>query len=197
MWAIAELGLDHDRLDVGGMYGGTDTEAYRAMNPNGRVPVIQDGSLTMFESPAILRYLAGTYGADPFWPADPTRRAELDMWAEWMKTSFCKTFADDVFWPLIRTRAADRDLKQLARGEASLARLAPMIDRRLGAGPFLGGKDLTFADIMIGHILYRYFDVDFARVETANLRAYYDRLTARPAYAAHVVVSYDSLRVAG
>ena len=195
MWAIGELGLEYERRDVGGMYGGTDTPEYRAMNPNGRVPVIQDGELTMFESPAILRYLARAYGREPFWPEDPRRAAALDMWAEWMKTSFCQIFAYDLFWPLVRTRAADRDPRQVARGEAELARLAPMIDRRIGKRPWLAGDDFTFADIMVGHILYRYFDVDFARVPTPNLEAYYRRCTARPAYAEHVMVSYDSLRV--
>jgi glutathione S-transferase len=196
MWAIGELGLPYERRDVGGRYGGTDTPEYRAMNPNGRVPTIQDGALTMFESPAILRYLSGAYGSDPFWPDDMKRRAELDMWAEWTKTSFCTAFAHDIFWPLIRTRAADRDPRQVARGEAELARLAPMIDRRVGKGPWLGGEDFTFADVMLGHILYRYFDVDFARVPTANLEAYYRRCAERPAYREHVMVSYDSLRVA-
>ena len=196
MWAIGELELQYERLDVGGMYGGTDTPEYRAMNPNGRVPTIQDGELTIFESPAILRYLARAYGRDPFWPADPKRAAELDMWAEWMKTSFCQAFAFDIFWPLIRTREKDRDARQVARGESELARLAPMIDRRIGQGPWLGGEDFTFADVMVGHILYRYFDVDFARVPTPNLETYYRRCTERPAYAEHVMVSYDSLRVA-
>ena len=195
MWAIGELGLEHDRRDVGGQYGGTDTPEFRAMNPNGRVPTIQDGDLTMFESPAILRYLARAHGSDPFWPADPRRGAELDMWAEWMKTSFCQGFAFDIFWPLIRTRAGDRDPRQVARGESELARLAPMIDRRIGKGPWLGGEDFTFGDIMVGHILHRYFDVDFARVPTPNLEAYYTRCTERPAYREHVMVSYDSLRV--
>jgi glutathione S-transferase len=195
MWAIGELGLEYERRDVGGQFGGTDTAEFRAMNPNGRVPVIQDGGLTMFESPAILRYLAGAYGKDPFWPADRKRRAELDMWAEWTKTSFCVAFAHDIFWPLVRTRAADRDPKQVARGESELARLAPMIDRRIGKGPWLGGDDFTFADVMVGHILYRYFGLDFARVPTPNLEAYYRRCTERPAYAEHVMVSYESLRV--
>lgn len=195
MWAIGELGLEYERRDVGGQHGGTDTPEYRAMNPNGRVPTIQDGALTIFESPAILRYLAGSYGEGPFWPSDRKRRAELDMWAEWMKTSFCVAFANDIFWPLIRTRAGDRDAKQVARGESELARLAPMIDRRIGKGPWLGGDDFTFADVMVGHILYRYFDVDFARVPTPHLEAYYKRCTERPAYREHVMVSYDSLRV--
>lgn len=198
MWALAELGLDGDvaRHDVGGAFGGTDTPDYRAKNPNGRIPVLEDDRVTLFESPAILRYLAARHGDGAFRPTDPALRAPLDMWAEWMKTSFCQSFATDIFWPLIRTRAADRDPAQIARGVASLKALAPMLDARIGAGPWLAGDSFSFADVMCGHILYRYYTVDFDRAETPQLRAYYDRLTGRPAYATHVMVSYESLRVA-
>ena len=90
MWAVAELGLEHERIDWGGAFGGNDDPEYRAMNPNGVVPTIRDGELVMWESPAILRYLGARYGDEGFWPADPAERARLDMWAEWVKTSFCQ-----------------------------------------------------------------------------------------------------------
>ena len=70
-----------------------------------------------------------------------------------------------------------------------------MIDQRLADGPYLGGAEPCFADIIVGAPLYRYFTLDFARAETPNLSAYYQRLTGRPAYARHVMVSYESLRV--
>jgi glutathione S-transferase len=89
MWAAAEVGLEVERIDVGGKYGGTDTPAYRAMNPNGLIPVLKDGDLVMFESSAILRYLAARYGDETFWPSDPVIRARLDTWAEWVKTTLC------------------------------------------------------------------------------------------------------------
>ena len=82
MWGIAELGLEYERLDYGHVYGGTDTPEFRAMNPNGLVPVIRDGGLTLFESCAILRYLGSRYGGAPFWPEDPVVRAPVDVWAE-------------------------------------------------------------------------------------------------------------------
>ncbi|MEM0945008.1 MAG: glutathione S-transferase N-terminal domain-containing protein, partial [Pseudomonadota bacterium] len=88
MWAVAELGLEARRIDVGHSYGGLDTEEYGALNPNRRVPTLQDGDLTLWESQAILRYLAARYGDGAFWPADPARRAGLDMWAEWIRTTF-------------------------------------------------------------------------------------------------------------
>lgn len=195
MWAVAELGLEHQRIDWGGKFGGNDDPEYRKMNPTGLIPTIRDGDTVVWESAAILRYLAARYGDGAFWPKDPARRAPLDMWAEWIKTTFTPPLTNQVFWQLIRTPAAQRDHAAIADGAARLRRLAPMLDARLGAGPYLDGEKLCFADIMIGHTLYRYFTLDFERAETRNLAAYYDRLRRRPAYREHVMVSYDSLRV--
>ena len=78
---------------------------------------------------------------------------------------------------------------------AKLKTLTPMIDARLGDGPFLNGEHLCFADIMLGHTLYRYYTLEFERAATPNLDAYYARLRERPAYVEHAMVSYESLRV--
>lgn len=196
MWAVGELGLAHQRIDWGGKFGGNDDPDYRRMNPNGLIPTIRDGDTVVWESAAILRYLAARYGDEAFWPSDPAKRAPLDMWAEWIKTSFAPPLINQLFWQLIRTPAAQRDQAAIADGAAKLGRLAPTLDARLGAGPYLNGEQLSFADIMIGHTLYRYFTLDFARADTPNLAAYYERLQQRPAYREHVMVSYDSLRVA-
>jgi glutathione S-transferase len=195
MWTIEELGLPHERLDVGGAFGGTKTPDYLAMNPNALVPVLQDGELTLFESAAILRYLGARYGSEPFWPEDPGKRAVLDQWAEWGKTTLTPAMTQ-MFGQLVRTREADRNPAAIAAATAELARLAAIADKRIGDGPFLAGGDFTFADIPFSHLLYRYFTLPFERVEAPHLEAYYRRLCERPAHAKHVMVSYDSLRVA-
>jgi len=195
MWALAELGLACERLDVGGAFGGNDTPEYRAMNPNGLVPVLRDGDGPfLWESAAIVRYLGATYGGEQFWPATPARRAVADKWAEWIKTSFGPAFVTGIFWPIIGATAGKRDLAAIAAGEKRLKSLALMLDSRLAETPFIGGDDVCFADMVVGGLLYRYFTLDFERADTPKLRAYYDRLTQRAAYAAHVMVSYDSLR---
>ena len=193
MWTIAELGLEHRRLDIGGVYGGNKTPDYLAMNPNGLVPVIQDGDVTLFESAAIVRYLGGLYGDEKFWPHDPGQRARLDQWAEWVKTTFVPGMVQ-IFTQLVRIKESERKPEAIAAATAELKRLSAMADARLGDGPFLDGAVLTFADILFAHQLYRYFTLPFERAETPNLRAYYDRLTQRPAYAEHVMVSYEPLR---
>ena len=194
MWAVAELGLAHERVDWGGAFGGNDDADYRAMNPNGLIPVLQDGEAVLWESPAILRYLGARYGDEAFWPSDPARRAGLDMWAEWVKTSICPELIYKVFWQTVRTPEDRRDQAVVESGSQALATLMPRLDARLGDGPFLGGDALSFADIMAGHVLYRYMTMEFPKAETPNVDAYYARLSDRPAYRDHVMVSYESLR---
>lgn len=195
MWTLAELGLDFERRDVGGSYGGTDTAEYRAMNPNGLVPVMQDGDLTMFESPAIVRYLGAEYGSESFWPKENRVRAELDVWAEWAKGTVSKAVIYEVFWTLVRTPKAKRNMEAFAVAVEKAKGTMAIVDARIGNGPFLGGENLTFADVMLGHMLYRYFTLDFDRADLPNLRAYYDRLTERVAYREHVMVDYSVLQV--
>lgn len=202
MWMLGELGLAHERKDYGHKFGGTDTPEYRAMNPMGRVPVLRETNdqpegdaddLVMFESGAIARYLAGRYGAEPFWPADPRVRAALDVWAEWMKVTFAPAFAQPIFWALLNhPRGQGRDVVKDAA--EALEPLALILNDRLKEGPWMAGADFTFADVFAGHLLYRYNVLDFAKASTPALDAYYARLVSRPAFAKHVMVDFESLR---
>lgn len=193
LWALNELELGYERIDAGGTFGGLDTAEYGSMNPNRLVPVLKDGDLTLWESAAIVRYLGAKYGDDAFWPADPTRRARIDKWAEWIKTTFGPAFLTGIFWQLLQ-KPEQRDLKALDASVKRVSTLVVMLEKRLGDGPYLGGENVSFADIIVGTLLYRYFTLDFERADAPDLEAYYRRLTARPAYAEHVMVSYDNLR---
>lgn len=198
MWAVAELGLDHQRLDYGHVHGGTDTPEFRAMNPRGLVPVLRDKDLIVWESCAILRYLAATYGGGgAFWPADPGARAGVDMWAEWGKNELCQAFTVPIFWPRVRTAARDRDQAALDLAITRFENHLDLLDEQLQGREFVAGDVLTAADIVVGHLLYRWFDIDIPRRPRRATEAYYDRLTKRPAYRQHVMVDYSSLRVPG
>jgi glutathione S-transferase len=188
MWTAAELGLAVDRRDIGLNFGGTDTPEYLAMNPNGLVPTLRDEHVTLFESAAIVRYLAARHGRFPFWPEDPVARAPVDMWAEWGKTTLQASFLRPVFWPTLEGAQPD------AKARAPFERNLDILDSRL-AGPFVLGPDLTVADVEIGLPLYRYFTCGLADLrDRPKLAAYYARLAERPAYAGHVMVDYDVLR---
>ncbi len=195
MWALAELGLDYERIDRGETFGGLDTAEFRAMNPHGRIPVLMDGDgPAIFESGAILRYLGGRYGAAPFWPGDPAERAQVDMWAEWAKIEVANRFTGPVFWRVVRTPEARHDKPAIRAAVDWLERELATADAVLATRPYLAGDALSLADIPLGHVLYRYFDIDIARRDLPDLAAYYRRLTQRAAYRETVMVSYDMLR---
>lgn len=193
MWAINELGVEHERLDFGHGHESTQTSTYLKMNPMGLVPVLVDGPVCMFESAAILRYLAAKYGDEEFWPSDPARRGPLDTWADWGKNAFTSAVLD-IFVYDVRQLPEKRDPATLERATQALLPLAKILDERIGGGPWIGGETFTFADIACGHILHRYFTLNWDRPQLDNLARYYAQLQTRNAYLDNAMVSYEALR---
>ena len=196
MWSIAELGLPCERYDCGHRYGGLDRPEFLAMNPNGTIPVLRDGDgEPLWESSAILRYLANRYGRAPYWPDDLAARTHIDKWAEWSKINIALNFSGPIFWRVVRTPPARQYRAALEQAIGILDRYLDIAETQLGAAPFLCGDDLTLADVQFGHLLYRYFTLVIERRGRPRLGAYYESLVARPAYREHVMVPYDELRV--
>jgi glutathione S-transferase len=196
MWCIEELNLAYDRHDIGHIYGGNDTAEFLAMNPNGTIPVIKDGDgEPIWETGAILRYLANRYGHAPFWPQELKIRTQIDQWAEWAKLNVALNFTSPIFWRVVRTAPKDRDPVAIKAAINLLSKYLDIAEVQLASHHFLAGDVFTIADIQFGHILYRYFDIDIVRPEKLLLRRYYNSLAARPAFREHVMISYDSLIV--
>lgn len=196
MWAIEELGLSYDRHDIGFIYGGNDTPEFLAMNPNGTVPVLQDGdNIPIWETGAILRYISFKYADDMFWPQDIDARSQIDQWAEWAKINIALKFTAPIFWRVIRTAPSQRDSQAIQDAVSTLTGFLAIAEQQLTKHPFLASPGFSFADIQFGHVLYRYFDIDIDRPNFPNLQEYYNCLRARKAYMKHIVISYDELRV--
>lgn len=196
MWAIEELGLSYQRHDVGLMYGGNDTSEYLAMNPNGTVPTMRDdGGEPLFESAAIIRYLGSKYGDAHFWPKALEARTQVDVWAEWSKLNIALKFTAPIFWLVVRTAPSQRNPEAIRKGLDVFEANLKIADGRLARHDYLVGDVFTAADIVFGHVLYRYYDIDIERSNLPAVRAYYERLTKRPAFQKHVMVSYEELRV--
>lgn len=196
MWAIEELGLSCERHDVGFIYGGNDTAEFLAMNPNGTIPVMQDGeNPPIWETGAILRYLSSQYADDIFWPKNQQARSQVDQWAEWAKIDIALKFTAPIFWRVVRTAPSKRDAKAIQSAILNLDGSLAIAEQQLEKHLFLASSDFTLADIQLGHLLYRYFDIAIDRSVFPKLKAYYDRLCDRPAFVKHVIVSYDELRV--
>lgn len=195
MWCVGELGLAHVRHNAGFIYGVNGTDAFAEMNPNQTVPVLRDnGGPPLWETGAILRYLADRYGEASFWPKDSLHRAEVDKWAEWAKINVAMAFTGPVFWRVVRTPENERDPVAIDAALAGLNKKLAIAEERLQVSDWLCGTEFTLADIQFGHILYRYFDIEIERPNLSGLRRYYERLMDRPAYQAHVAISYEELR---
>lgn len=195
MWCIAELGIEVNRIDAGFTYGVVDTPAYLAMNPNGTVPTLRDGdNPPIWESGAILRYLAQVYADDGFWPKDSVKRSNVDMWAEWSKLNISSNFTNPIFWQAVRTPIERRNKADIVEKVNILEAKLLLADRQLEKSAYIAGESFTLADIQFGHVLYRYFDIAIERADGLNnLARYYSDLTKRQSYKVHVMVSYDEL----
>ena len=197
MWCLAELGLACERKDAGHIYGVVNTADYLAINPNGTIPTLIDGHYPpIWESGAILRYLASAYAPPGFWPHERIERAYVDMWAEWAKINFAMKFTGQIFWALVRTPPSRRDPAAILAAVKIIDKTLDIAEQQLEGRFFLAGDTFTLADIQFGHCLYRYFDIPIERPERPNLKRYYAALTERSAFLHHVMVDYDELRAA-
>ncbi|MGA7506850.1 MAG: glutathione S-transferase family protein [Erwinia billingiae] len=195
MWCIGEMELPYVRHDIGHKYKGTETDFYYSLNPNRTVPVLQDGTAPpLWETGAILRYLANRYGAESFWPSDEIQKANIDKWAEWSKINVATAFNLPVFWRVVRTPQENRDEQAIAEAMVKLENYLSVAEAQFEKHRFLAGDDFSLADIQFGHVLYRYYDIDVVRKSLPRLRAYYENIAVRPAFQEHVMVSYEELR---
>ncbi len=187
LWALDELGLPYAHVPLGGPFGGLDSSDYRALNPNGLVPTLQDGDSSLhWESNAIVRYLAARYGAGTLWPEDPVARSAADRWMDWVPTTLGEPMRV-LFWGFVRD-PVNADLNAMAAAETRLAELWGRVDAHLAAQPFIGGERLTMGDIPLGCHVQRWLGFPITRPDLPHLAAWHARLSARPGFARHVMV---------
>jgi glutathione S-transferase len=185
MWAIGELGLPYQRIDVGLQFGGNNTAEYLAMNPNGLVPTIQDGDLILWESNAIVRYLANRYGAGTLEPADPNARARANQWMDWQLTVWTPAFWN-TFHGIVRTPKDKQDPVAIAKSIAESIAVAKIFDAHLGRSRYVAGDAFSMGDIPFGIRVYRFRNLVPNAPPLPNIDRWYALIEKRPAYHEHV-----------
>jgi glutathione S-transferase len=177
VWGLDEAGLDYERVEAGGAHGVVNDPAYRSLNPNGLVPTLEEDGFVLWESNAILRYLAATSSALAL-PDDPRTRAHVEQWVDWQATSFTPAMRD-AFWQLFRSAEPDRTViaDSLKKSEA----MAEILDRHLAGRDFVVGGRFSIADIALGCAAHRWLNLPAERAERPALRRWYERIAARPA----------------
>jgi len=187
LWALNEMKVPYERIDAGMQFGVVNEPSYRRLNPNGRVPTIDDDGFVLWESNAIVRYLSAKHGAGTLWPSDPKQRADSDRWMDWASTTLAPPF-HPVFWGLVRTPPEKRDGKAIADGVKKLNAAFEMLEQSLGARDYVAGATCTMGDIPIGVHVYRWNALPIDRPALAGVQAYYQRLQRRAAFRQHVML---------
>lgn len=193
VWALEELEVDYIRKDAGGRFGGLNDPEFIAMNPNRLVPVLQHGPLTIWESHAIVRYIAAQFGVERLWPVDPASRAMADQWTDWAQTTFQAGWLR-LFWLVVRTPPQQHDTAAIAAAFNESVRTFSILEQRLEKANFLAGETFTYADIATGIALYRWSTMDIERPSLPAVEAWHRRLETRPAFKKAVCISYEELR---
>lgn len=179
VWCCDELGLAYTRSDAGGAFGIVNTPEYRALNPNGLVPVIEDEGFVLWESNAIVRYLAAKHGDGGIWPSEAKARADVDRWMEWQSTGYTPAMGP-AFVGLVRTPAEKRDLNAIEASRAKSETFADVLDAHLGNRAFVAGATFSAADIVVGCAVHRWLGLPLARAPRPHLERYYRALGTRP-----------------
>ena len=182
LWACEELAIPFTQEDWGSDFRSTNSAAFLKLNPNAMVPVIIDGDFVLWESNAIVRYLAARHAPDSdLYPADLQARALADKWMDWTTSTIAAPFSP-VFWGVVRTPADKQDWNAINEGIIHLHSLLLVADETLSRQPYLSGEAFGMGDIPLGCFAYAWFEMPIERPPLPHLQAWYERLKTRPAY---------------
>lgn len=182
-----EINIPYERLDYGRGFQSTNTPEFLAMNPNGKVPVLADGDVVIWESHTILRYLAAKFGSDPLYPHDLAKRATLDQWLDWKISHVSPAILPLFFRHFLRM--GDHTDHEVEAAEAECAKLFRVLDGQLAAtGAYVAGADFTIADCAIGMAAHRWLNLPIKRPETPNIDRYYAELSRKPSFQKTVLI---------
>ena len=176
-----ELRLRYERVDAGGKFGIVDTEPYHALNPNRLVPTIEDDGFVLWESNAIVRYLARKHGAGTLWPEDARVNADADRWMDWQATA-ANPALFGAFWGLVRTEPAKRDQAAIDASIAKTETMMAILDARLAGRTWIAGDTFTMGDIPIACTAHRWFGLPCSRTPRPNVERWLERIHARAAF---------------
>jgi glutathione S-transferase len=185
LWTLDELKVPYERIDAGMAFGVVNEPFYKKMNPNSRVPTIDDDGFVLWESNAIVRYLAGKHGMGTLCPSDPRQRADADRWMDWTVAHLNPPITP-VFWGLIRSPPEKRDMKLIESEAEKVGQQLSVLEQGLEGKDYVAGKSFTMGDIVVGVFVWRWYALPVKHPGMPRIEAYHDRLKQRPAFQKHV-----------
>jgi len=185
MWAVAEIGLPHQRIDVGGSFGKNREAPYLAMNPNGLVPTLEEeDGFTLWESNSIVRYLAAKHGSS-LEPADLRTRALAQKWMDW-QLSVMGPAIGPLFMGMVRTPPAERNAKAIDDSKAKTGDATRILDEQLAKTAFVAGDTFSYGDIPVAIMVRRYRELAPERPSFKNVERWFAAIASRPGFQQHV-----------
>jgi glutathione S-transferase len=181
LWVAMELGIPYEHVEIEIGAGGAKGEAYLKVNPNGRLPAIDDDGFVLWESLAITLYLAKKHGYGRLYPSDLADEARTWQWSLWALNEVDRGVN---IWSLhaIRLPPEDRDPQKLAEALKVIAGPFRVLDAALAGGAYLLGDQFTVVDLNVASVISRAIAMDMPA--TPHVAAWLKRCLTRPAAAA-------------
>ena len=180
IWAAEEVGIDFEHVPTH-FFEDSKTSEYLAVNPNGRIPALVDGDLTLFESMAINLYLAKHYGG-ALYPDDPADEARANQWSVWA-ISEIEPLQMQIVIQKIFTPKNERKEHVIANATEGLQRPLKVLDEALSDRSYLLGDDFTIADLNVAGVMHLLKMVGFNFSAHRNVSRWLDACYARPSLA--------------
>lgn len=183
LWTLEELDLPFNLVMAGMQFGVNKDADYLAMNPNGLVPLLRDDEtdLTLWESNAIVRYLAAQYGQNRLWVDAPAQRAQGEKWMDWANQTLSPAHRV-ILMGLVRTPEADRDYPAIHAAQDTCETLFAMMDAELADNPWFSGENFGVGDIAVAPFVWNLTQIGLSWAPRPNLERWLKQLSERPAY---------------
>ncbi len=178
LWVLEELDVPYTRENVGGSFGGNRDADFLAMNPMGLVPVIRDGDVTMFESNAIVRYLAARYRGGVLRPSEHWSLAMAEQWMDWAQVNL-SPLVGTMFMNRVRSLPENQNAAAAAAAERQAAEMLKVADAWLARHDWFAGSAFSFGDIVMGALVWRYMGIDGAKPSLPHLAEWLEALEGR------------------
>ena len=193
LWFLDELELDYEHIELGGRFGGLDSEEFSNLTPVNKVPLVVDGKNNIWESHNILRYLSASYGTNVWYSEDPYERSLYECWMDWAHTMFQPAFMG-TFWGYYRTPEVKREMSEVNIALSKCMTCLNTLDEVLKKSNFLTGSTITLGDICAGSIIYRLISQGLYIELPSNVLKWYEALNNRPGYKKWIMSDFSELK---
>lgn len=189
LWVLEELELTFKQIQAGLQHGVNNTPEYLAMNPTGLVPLLKDDATNsvLWESNAIIRYLAAQYGQSKLWIEEPAKRAQMEKWMEWANSTLTPNHRK-ILMGYVRTPPEKRDNAAIEAAVKECEALFEIMDNALAKQTWFSGDEFGLGDIAMAPFFYNLFNSGLTWKTHPNLERWYQQLSELPSFQKVVMI---------